>query len=98
MASLVLFIFASIGLTFIIVEGKILDEPRKWLKTKLSPKVYYLFECYQCSGVWCGGFCGYILLGHSWQIILASAFAGSFLAYAAAYVLTYLEANSTITK
>lgn len=57
--------------------------------------IYSMFECHQCAGTWCGFLCGYVFLETGWEILLYGA-AGGFLARFTAFVITYLEAQSTV--
>lgn len=82
MISFLLFVFASIGLTNILVHGKIMDVIglRCWLKEHMSSDWYQLFECYECSGFWAGLFCGVFCCfagWYPWWVILLCGFAGS---------------------
>lgn len=54
--TLLLFILATIGLTNILVHGKILDVIglRQWVKDRMKPEHFEVFECYECTGFWSG--------------------------------------------
>lgn len=74
----ILFLLATVGLTNIIVHGKIFESVipiKPWLKKKLSKDTYELFECCECMGFWCGLVCGLIIFP-SW-IFLIYGFIGS---------------------
>ena len=73
-----LFVFATIGFTNIIVHGKIMEVIgiRPWLRSKMKPDHFSVFECYECSGFWCGMIVGLCL--YPWYFILCG-FAGSVL-------------------
>lgn len=94
---IILFIFACIGATHIIVDGQIFEPIRNLAKKYLPNKMYYMFECYQCAGVYAGWLCGALVFTDVsiWQI-LACGFAGSFLANFAAMTMNYLEAQTII--
>ena len=92
-----LFAVATIGLTHIIVDSSIFEPVRSWLKEKLPPKVYSVFECYQCAGTWCGFLMGCFLISHNIFVVLACGFAGSFLSVLGANYLNYLDAKSYIS-
>jgi hypothetical protein len=79
--SFLLFCIATIGLTNIMVHGKILDVIglRPWLRENMKPEHFQVFECYECSGFWAGLFCGLFLCSHWWMILLCG-FAGGVLA------------------
>ncbi len=91
---LFLFVFGTIGLAHIIVDSKIFASVREWLKKKLPDKVYWVVECYQCCGTWCGFLLALLLLSYNPFVILAGGFAGSFLASWAAFHLNYVEAKT----
>ncbi len=92
---LVLSLLAVIGLTHIIVDGAIFLPVRNLLKKFLPTGIYKLFECYQCSGTWCGFLIGYFMFG-TWPLTLAVGLAGSFVATWGATYLNYLEAQTLI--
>lgn len=91
-----LFVVATIGLTHIIVDSTIFAPIRDFLKKTLPPKVYAVFECYQCAGTWCGFLAGLILISKSIPVIFMCGCAGSFLAVLGANFLNYLEAKSYV--
>lgn len=76
---LLLFLLATIGLTNILVHGRILDviPVRPWLRNILGPNWFELFECYECMGFWCGLICGFALISTNIFVCLACGFAGS---------------------
>jgi hypothetical protein len=84
MVSLVLFILATIGLTNILVHGKILDDNhlgwRSWMKRQLG-SYQDLLDCYECTGFWAGMLLGFIVLLSEWLwaplLFLIVPFAGS---------------------
>lgn len=55
-----------------------------------------IIECYQCCGTWVGFFGAFFLIGHHPMVVLLGGGAGSFLAYSAAVMLTYLESQSVV--
>lgn len=55
-----------------------------------------IIECYQCCGTWVGFFAAFFLIGHHPMVVLLGGGAGSFLAYSAAVMLTYLESQSVV--
>lgn len=81
MVTLILFALATIGLTNIIVHGKILDVSgvRPWVKSKLHPDVFQLFECYECTGFWAGVLMGLLLVSWNPLVFVPCGFAGSVL-------------------
>lgn len=76
MINLIIFIISTIGLTNIVVHGKILDNIglRPFLKKRLPSSVFELFECYECTGFWCGMIMGACIIS-PWMF-LACGFAG----------------------
>lgn len=88
MVNLILFCLASIGMTNIIVDSRLLESFREWVKGLVSEKVYEAFECHQCMGTWCGMVCGLILISYNPIIILLCGCAGSFLA---SYAYLFME-------
>lgn len=91
MATFLLFVLATLGLTNILVHGKIMDNLgiRPWLKKNLSDDWYELFECYECSGWWAGLFMGLLLISINPLVFIPCAFAGALLGhfYSAIYYL-----------
>lgn len=90
------FAVATIGLTNIIVHGKILDiiGLRQWLKENMPSDYFAVFECYECSGFWAGLLCGFFFLPpwHWWMLPMA-AFAGSVLAQTYTDVVYWLRSK-----
>lgn len=81
--SFLLFCLATIGLTNIMVHGKILDVIglRSWLRNIMKPDHFQVFECYECSGFWSGLICGLFFLSPChWWMIPVCGFAGGVLA------------------
>lgn len=80
-----LFVFGVIGLTNILVHGKILDlikfhelTLRQW--TQVFDFTKELLNCYECTGGWSGLIMGCIIImasGQSWIFIIPYIFAGS---------------------
>lgn len=91
---LFLFVFGVIGLTHILVDGKIFQPVRDFLKERLPASVYSVLECYQCSGTWAGVLVGLLVLTRNPFYVVVCGFAGSFLASWAAFYLNYLEAQT----
>jgi hypothetical protein len=99
-----LFVLATIGMTHIIVDSSIFSPVRSLLEKILPSYVYKVFECYQCSGTWCGFFIGWTLLVYPFDfdlvtkigIVFSCGCAGSFLSTLAATFLNYLEARSIV--
>lgn len=92
------FALATIGLTNIVVHGRILDlikirgkSLREWMCNWDWSK--QLFECYECSGFWCGLICGMLILSVKWQFVLCCGFAGSVIAQTFTDLLYLLRSN-----
>lgn len=51
---MVLTLLASIGLTFIIKDGRIFSGIRSFLIDKFGERVGYMLNCPMCLGFWCG--------------------------------------------
>lgn len=76
-----IFCLSTIGLTNIIVHGKILDNIglRPFLKNNLHSKIFELFECYECTGFWSGMAMGSVLISSDPFYFIPCGFAGSVL-------------------
>ena len=70
MVDFLIFCMATVGLTAILVDGKIFAPFREWLEKRArSPKdrrtwcgfLLDILTCYQCCGFWSGLFCGVFL-------------------------------------
>jgi hypothetical protein len=102
LSNIILFILASIGMTHIIVDGNIFESTRSWLKKHLPEHVYSLFECYQCTGFWCGVIVGYFIIAvfQPWWIQFPITFfcgcASSYLSVLAITHMNALEAQTVI--
>lgn len=96
MVNLILFCLAAIGLTHIMVDSKLFEPLRQWIKNNLPEKISYIASCYQCSGMWTGILMGWFVVSNNLFIILACGFAGSFLSNFAAIYLNYLEAKTIV--
>ncbi len=96
MVNLILFALAAIGMTHIIVDGAIFNPVRALLKKILHKSIYKVFECYQCTGVWCGFISGAIFIDTNIFIIIGCGFAGSFLSTFSVHVINYIEAKTII--
>lgn len=87
MVSFILFAIATIGLTNILVHGKILDEIkvcnwsiREWLHS--VGFIRELLTCYECTGWWAGLFLGVVTVycnQEHWASLVLYPFAGSVL-------------------
>ena len=64
---------------------------RAWLPAKVH---HGLFECYQCSGFWCGALLGSLLVGMNPATLFACGCAGSFVADISESLFKYLESSN----
>lgn len=95
---LLFFALAVIGMTHIIVDSSLFLPVRDWIKAKLPEFISKIIECYQCCGTWVGFFVTFWLVSSHPVGILLGGCAGSFLAYSAAVLLTYYEAQSVVSS
>lgn len=94
---IVLFCLGCIGMSHIIIEGKIFEPTRNWLKRWLPGVLYSLLECYQCTGFWAGILCSFLAFSDiTWGQVFVGGCAGSFLSAVGALVLNYLEAKTIV--
>jgi hypothetical protein len=104
LGNVIVFIFASIGMSHIIVDGKIAQSFRDYVQKVLSEFWAGMFTCYQCSGMYTGLFCGYFTIVQPLQVNLILAIiltficgcAGSFLSAWASIYLNVLEAKMVV--
>lgn len=102
MIDFLIFCFAVVGMTHIIVDSTIMEPVRNLVKAWLPTKIASVIECYQCAGTWCGFFCGLIFWDNNFSlynnlfITFLAGCAGSFLATLGATYLNYLEAKSVV--
>ena len=98
MIMLLLFVISTIGMSNILVHGKILDDDhlglRSWLKRKLG-KYKDVFDCYECTGFWCGFFMGSLLISF-WNpfVLIPCAFAGSGIMHAYIILTDFLQSKT----
>jgi hypothetical protein len=94
---LALFSFAVVGLTNIIVDpATILQPVRDAIEKSGAQWLNKLVSCYQCTGVWAGFLCGYLIVSHELPVVFLCGMAGSYLSTASATYMNYLEAKSII--
>jgi formate/nitrite transporter FocA (FNT family) len=102
---MIIFCFAVIGMTNIIVDPATIMQPlRNLIETKGPAWLNKLVSCYQCAGTWVGFFCGAVLFSphytdiiHKLLIVFIAGVAGSFIATWGAAYLNYLQAKTEIT-
>lgn len=95
---LILFALVTIGMTNILVHGKILDDNhlgwRTWLKRQIGKKYEDVLECYECVGFWCGMLSGaYFLSCLPWNFFFYG-FAGAGIMHAYTYVMDLIESKT----
>jgi hypothetical protein len=100
---ILLFCFAVIGLTNIIVDPATIMQPiRSWIEKKAPAWLDKLVSCYQCTGTWVGFFCGAILFAPHFSpiykifIIFISGMAGSFVATWGAAYFDYIQSKTEV--
>lgn len=106
MVEFLIFVFSTIGMTHILVDGSVMEPFRNFMKSMAerlkSPKLGELIDCYLCTGTWCG-----FLMGAVWFVqvelsvvcllkVFGCGCAGGFLSNLAAMVLNYLEAGTLV--
>lgn len=107
MENIILFILSVIGMTFVIVDGSIMEWFREfvknssgWIARKTGRESFKHFGdvvgCYLCCGVWCGFFMGLVWISYNPFQVFACGMAGGFLANFAATVMNYLEAGTIV--
>ena len=99
MVNLILFVLAVIGMTHILVDSdmplvKWIRENAKKVLAKVPGNWAKVFDCYQCSGTWCGFICGAILIDYNPLIILMCGCAGSFLAQWGIHYVELIQAQT----
>lgn len=102
MSDLLLFVFAVIGMTHIIVDSDMpivvwIREKASWLLSYIPGNWAKIFSCYQCCGTWCGFFCGFFLISQNPWTVFLSGCAGSFVAQLGVRYLDYLEASTLVS-
>lgn len=94
------FALATIGLTNIVVHGKVMEvlkisdkTLREWLNSWSFTKE--MTSCYECTGFWAGMICGLFFLDWGFMLIMVPmlGFAGSVLAKTYNELMFYLESN-----
>jgi hypothetical protein len=95
--TVLLFVMATIGLTNILVHGKVLDDEhlkvRSWLKRRLK-RFGDMLDCYECSGWWAGLLMGLLLVSCNPLIFLPCAFAGAAMGHFYSTVAYLIESKT----
>lgn len=82
-------LLAALGLTFILKQGRILNEIRSFL-ISLHPLIKDLFECGMCLGFWSGIIIG-ILCCLNFSEIIILGFSTSFCGFLTQHFLVVLS-------
>lgn len=91
MSELALWAFSTVGLTAILVDGKILNPFREYVRRR-SPFGAALLSCYQCSGLYSGIAAAMLVVqGLTIPSALAYGVAGSGLSMIFASLLNLIE-------
>ncbi len=78
LSTLILWMIATVGLTSIVVDSKLLKAPRDALLRRWPNSLGYLVSCYQCAGTYCGAACGAVAIADSRiGVVVLGALAGS---------------------
>ena len=102
-----MFALSAIGMTFVIVDGSIMEWFRDftrngsgWLARKTGLESFKhigdVVECYLCCGVWCGFLMGLIWISYNPFQVFACGMAGGFMSNFAATLMNYLEAGTIV--
>lgn len=109
-----LFLLASVGMTHILVDSHLLENFRESFSPegkRANPLIYKMISCYQCSGFWCGAFCGFANFSPSElnglfsifsnltslaYVLFLSGCASSICSVLMVNILNYLETQSVI--
>lgn len=94
----ILFILATIGMTNIMINGKILEITgvRPFFRRFMPPSSYEVFECYTCMGWWCGLIMGVVLVSHDPLVFFPCAFAGSVCSQFYIALYDFIEGNTPL--
>ncbi len=95
---ILLFCIGTIGMTHIIVDGTIFKWLRDLFDTYLFESISGMIHCHQCTGFWCGLFCGWAVFSNItwWQIFVAGC-ASSILSLVVHKYVSYIEALTSYT-
>lgn len=95
--SVLVFSFAVVGLTNIVVDPATIFAPVRNLIDRFGPKwLSKMVSCYQCTGTWAGFLCGSLIFGTEPATIFCCGMAGSFIATFSATYVNYMEARSIL--
>lgn len=98
--NLVLFAFATIGLSNILVHGKILDVIKifgKSIRQMLTSSKFLseLLSCYECTGFWSGLMVGFCFFDrHEWYLLFLYGLAGSVLSQFYSELVFFLRSKT----
>ena len=88
---MILFILATLGMAFIIVESSLFEPIRKYVDANMPAKFGKLVNCLQCSGFWCGVAMGWLLMTDDVYKLFAYGCAGSFVSMFGGIILHKIE-------
>lgn len=94
---MIFFILASVGLTYILVDGSIFRSLRNWLVSTPEGTIWNFFgkiiNCHQCCGTWAGWLMGWLFFSH-WYEWIGAGFITSLLAMTLNYILVWLDSTA----
>jgi len=86
MLTFLLFIFSGVGITNLVVNASLLDNPRDFITSK-SEFLGGLVSCMMCSGFWVGFFMGIF----SWENPVYTGATISVVSFLFSYYIEYVE-------
>jgi hypothetical protein len=96
--NLFLFVFGSVGLTFILVDSEIAEPIRNFAEKYFPWKFKTVFHCYLCTGVWAGFFIGSLTVVNSVGTFISCGFTTGIISMFAAAILNLIEAKTIVIK
>lgn len=91
MINFLLYCLATIGLTNVLLDSSLFAPVRNLLQKILPAKVYEVFECHQCMGMWSGFLTGYLLIATTIPQVFLCGCAGSFLSVLGYLLIQYIS-------
>jgi ammonia channel protein AmtB len=109
LASFLLMLLGSVGMTVIIVEGAIFVPVKEFLKKIIPEYVMKVLDCHQCCGFWSGLFLSLFFLTPEWRgdimslllqlgLNFANGCATSLLAVFWATIMVFIESKTTLNQ
>ena len=96
MVAFILFVLATIGLTYILVDSKVLDDDHLGWRSTFQGwlgKYKDLLECYACTSFWTGLVMGLLFITWNPFYILGCGFAGTCLGHLYRNVMDLIESK-----